>query len=260
MASRIAQALENRKEKSAPSARDKLFFNHLLDATEDKLQLRSEILNNLMAGRDTTASMLSNAWFEIAKHPLVWLRLREEIATLNGSCPTQQQVLDMAYLRAIFLESMRLYPQLPENARMALSDTVLPLGGGKDGKSPIFVPKGKIIIWSSYALHRRRDIYGDDCNEFKPERWLNDQGQETLKPGWAYLAFGGGPRLCLGRKCMKTAWKLAVLTDDPHRKICDDASRVPVGSNRSDLFFTRERRPKELGRGSCPCLHKSEWL
>lgn len=43
-------------------------------------------------------------------------------------------------------------------------------------------------------MHRRKDFYGEDSDEFKPERW------ETLRPGWEYLPFNGGPRICIGRK------------------------------------------------------------
>ncbi|PVI08347.1 cytochrome P450 52A12 [Periconia macrospinosa] len=196
---RIEQAFEKRKTDSTPLASEKLFLNHLMDATDDLARIRSEILNNLMAGRDTTASMLSNAFSEIAKNPKIWKRLREEVCKLDGKPPTREQTLDMPYTRAVFLESMRMYPQVPENGRIALHDTILPLGGGEDGKSPVFVPKGQLVLWSSYALHRRKDIYSEDCNEFKPERWLPQKDQEPLKPGWAYLNFGAGPRLCLGQ-------------------------------------------------------------
>ena len=43
-------------------------------------------------------------------------------------------------------------------------------------------------------MHRRKDYYGEDADEFKPERW------EKLRPGWEYLPFNGGPRICLGRE------------------------------------------------------------
>ena len=67
---------------------------------------------------------------------------------------------------------------VPGNARMAIRDTVLPLGGGEDGQSPLFVPAKTICGWSVYAMHRRRDFYGEDAEEFKPERWDN------LRPSW----------------------------------------------------------------------------
>lgn len=77
---------------------------------------------------------------------------------------------------------------------MSVVDTVLPLGGGPDGKSPIFVPAGRQVGWHLYTIHRRKDIYGEDAEEFRPERW------ETLRPGWEFLPFNGGPRICIGRK------------------------------------------------------------
>lgn len=77
---------------------------------------------------------------------------------------------------------------------MAIVDTVLPLGGGDDGKSPLFVPAKTTLGWSAFAMQRRKDFYGEDADEFKPERW------DTLRPGWEYLPFNGGPRICLGQQ------------------------------------------------------------
>jgi cytochrome P450 len=72
---------------------------------------------------------------------------------------------------------------------MALVDTTLPVGGGPDGKSPIFIKKGQIVVYQVYTMQRRTDLYGEDALEFKPERW------ENLRPGWNYLPFNGGPRI-----------------------------------------------------------------
>ena len=90
--------------------------------------------------------------------------------------------------------ALRIHPVVPGNARMALRDTVIPLGGGPDGKSPVLIPKGETLAWSVYSMHRRKDFYGEDAEEFRPERW------ETLRPGWEYLPFNGGPRICIGRE------------------------------------------------------------
>ena len=73
--------------------------------------------------------------------------------------------------------ALRLHPIVPQNSRIAVRDTTIPLGGGADGKSPIFVRKGQIVIYSVYSMQRREDLYGDDANEFLPERW------ESLRPG-----------------------------------------------------------------------------
>ena len=75
--------------------------------------------------------------------------------------------------------------------------TVLPVGGGPEGKSPILVRPGEAVGYCVYAMHRRKDIYGEDAEAFRPERWEDDMLKQV---GFGYLPFNGGPRLCLGRK------------------------------------------------------------
>lgn len=77
---------------------------------------------------------------------------------------------------------------------MATTDTVLPVGGGPNGKSPVFVAKGTMVNYAVYVLHRRAEYWGPDAEEFKPERW------ESSRPGWEYLPFNGGPRICIGQQ------------------------------------------------------------
>lgn len=71
--------------------------------------------------------------------------------------------------------ALRLWPPIASNARNASQDTVLPRGGGPDGRAPLFVPKGTECRFSTYSMQRRRDLYGQDADEFRPERW------ETLR-------------------------------------------------------------------------------
>ncbi|RAH80287.1 phenylalanine ammonia-lyase [Aspergillus japonicus CBS 114.51] len=78
------------------------------------------------------------------------------------------------------------------NSRTANRDTVLPTGGGADGKSPIFVSKGTMVHIATYAMHRRHDLWGDDAEEFDPDRWLDQ------KQNWKFIPFLGGPRNCIG--------------------------------------------------------------
>lgn len=105
-----------------------------------------------------------------------------------------------------FITVLRLYPSVPINMRQATKSTVLPVGGGPDASSPIFVRKGEAVSYSVYAMHRRKDLYGEDADQFRPDRWEPSSGKtpDLRKIGWGYLPFNGGPRICLGRECAPT--------------------------------------------------------
>lgn len=90
---------------------------------------------------------------------------------------------------------LRLLPPVPVNFRVANKNTSLPVGGGANGHSPIYIKKNTMVAYSVYAMHRRTDLWGQDAHQFRPERW-----EENAKRGWEYLPFNGGPRICLGRK------------------------------------------------------------
>ena len=203
----ITQAVSRRDESTEETnttLKRITFLDQLTTETTDKVRIRSELLNLLLAGRDSTAALMSNVFFELSRRPEIQDRLRQEVATHVGNeLPTFEGIKSMKYLRAILNESLRIHPIVPENARQAVCDTVLPLGGGEDGKSPALVKKGQMVSWSSYAMHRREDLYGKDAAEFNPERWLDDvdgDGRKGLRVGWEYLPFNGGPRICIGRK------------------------------------------------------------
>lgn len=173
--------------------RNYTFLYELLKVTNDPYTLQSETLNVLLAGRDTTASLLAHTFFELARRPDVWAKLQAEVDELGGQPPAYETIKNMKYVKWVLHESLRLRPVVPSNTRIAMKDTVLPVGGGPDEKSPIFVPKGTIVAYSVWAMHRRKDLFGPDAEEFKPERW------EKMRPGWEYLPFNGGPRICIGQ-------------------------------------------------------------
>lgn len=179
-----------------------VFIDELVRQTTDPIQIRSELLNILLAGRDTTASLLTNVWFILSKRPDIWSKLQSEIGTLNGEVPSFEQLKNLKYLKALLNESLRLHPVVPANSREAFEDTTLPIGGGPDGSAPLFIKKGQVVAWSVYSMHRRKDFYGEDAEEFKPERWLDDptSGRKGLRPSWEYLPFNGGARICLGQQ------------------------------------------------------------
>lgn len=95
------------------------------------------------------------------------------------------------------LTVLRLYPQLPVNVRFARKTTLLPVGGGPDGESPVLIRRGAGVGYSVYHMHRRKSLYGEDADEFRPERW---EGSDLEHIGWGFMPFHGGPRICLGSK------------------------------------------------------------
>ncbi|KAK4998888.1 hypothetical protein LTR66_001986 [Elasticomyces elasticus] len=173
-----------------------VFLHELAKQISDPVRIRDETISVLFAGRDTTAGLLSGLWFELARNADVWRKLLAEVDELNGELPTYEVLRNMKFLKYCVSEALRLHPPVPILSKVAIRDTVLPLGGGPDGKAPLFVKKDSILVYSIYSMHRRKDVWGDDAADFRPERWA-DAG---LRPGWAFLPFGGGPRVCLGQQ------------------------------------------------------------
>lgn len=195
---RLAIESKNHPEKKEPGRY--IFAEALAADNDDPKVLRDNMLNILLAGRDTTASLLSSAFFFLSRNHGVWEKLRGCIVEEFGDSEhpkgeiTQAKLKDIPYLRYVLNEVLRLTPPVPLNFRVATKDTSLPVGGGPDRKSPIYVKKGMIVAYSVYAMHRRTDFYGPDAHLFRPERWQN------ARRSWDYLPFNGGPRICLGRE------------------------------------------------------------
>ncbi|KAL2815516.1 n-alkane-inducible cytochrome P450 [Aspergillus granulosus] len=195
-AAEVKKESSDNKEQQGKSKRRHIFSRELAWRTPDRRRVLDEVMNVLLAGRDTTASLLANLFFMLAKNQTIWEKLRREVASLEGRMPTYEELRSLRYVQSCINESLRLHPVVPRNEREAIRDTVLPLGGGPDGLAPVFVSKGTLVCYNLYALHRRTDIYGADANEFRPERWMDGK----LRPRWGYLPFNGGPRICIGQQ------------------------------------------------------------
>jgi len=198
----IQKALEA-ADSNTDSAKRYVFIDALIQETRNKKELRDQCLNVLLAGRDTTACCLTWTLRLLARHPRVLDKLRREIELISGlgsraTLPTQEHLKKMQYLHLVLKEVLRLYPSVPVNSREALKTTVLPLGGGSDGQSPILIRKGEAVGYCVYAMHRRKDLYGHDALEFRPERWEDPNLLQNI--GYGYLPFNGGPRACLGQE------------------------------------------------------------
>ncbi|KAI4380597.1 hypothetical protein MLD38_006770 [Melastoma candidum] len=164
--------------------------------------LRDIILNFMIAGKDTTANTLSWFLYMLCVNPSIQERIVREIEHVIGDEQggtnleefTEKMtdgVLDrMHYLHAALSETMRLYPAVPADGRCAEKDDVLP-----DGYR---VKKGDNVYYLTYAMGRMRNLWGEDAEDFKPERWLKDGTFQSESP-FKFTAFNAGPRICLGK-------------------------------------------------------------
>ncbi|APA14179.1 hypothetical protein sscle_12g089490 [Sclerotinia sclerotiorum 1980 UF-70] len=187
-------------EDDVSGAKEKyIYLDALAKETYDPVDLRSQCLHLLLAGRDTTASLLGWLFLCLAQNPTYYQKLRKIVIENFGTYenPSEITFSDLKRCRDLqyyLNEALRLYPPVPHDVREASKDTTLPFGGGKDGNSKVFVPKGTVIEYSVYVMHRRKEIWGDDADEFRPERW------EGKKVGWEFLPFNGGARVCIGQQ------------------------------------------------------------
>ncbi|KAF9890367.1 hypothetical protein FE257_006034 [Aspergillus nanangensis] len=196
----LARAASPQLEEEKGKKRKYTFLDELVKATTDPIELRSQLLNILLAGRDTTASLLSWTFWLLAAHPGVFHKLRSAVLADFGPYAHHTETITFTalksctYLQHVMNEVLRLYPPVPMNSRRATRDTTLPLGGGVDGKSPIYVRKNEEVGYYVCVMHRLKELWGEDADEFRPDRWA------SRRNGWDYLPFNGGPRICLGQQ------------------------------------------------------------
>lgn len=195
-----ARRKEHARVDMDPLLKTKLFSGDILTlhvdfAKKKGLVMTDEYLRDqctvlLLAGRDTTGSILTSIFQMLAKHPKVEQRVVEEITeVVGGDAPSYDSVKMLKYCDAVFQESLRLYPPAPINFRKAQCDDTLPDG--------TFVPAGSDVQWLPWVQGRNPKLYPDPLS-FKPERWLQDEPATPLFK-FDNPAFHAGKRVCLGR-------------------------------------------------------------
>jgi cytochrome P450 len=151
-------------------------------------QVRDELVTMVIAGHETVASAMSWTLHLLATHPGEQARVHAELdEVLGGRAPAWADLPALARTRAVLDESLRLYPPAWVVSRRAVADDEI------DG---VAVPAGTLVIISPWLLHRRPDVFAEP-EAFRPDRFLGDAARTV--PRGAYLPFGAGPRLCIGR-------------------------------------------------------------
>jgi len=152
------------------------------------LEIRDEVMVTLFGGYEATADALTWTWHLLDEHPAVDETMREEIATvLGGRTPTFEDVTRLTYTAQVAQESMRLYPPFWFYNRTAKDEDEI--GGYR-------IPAGAQILIVPYATHRHPDFWKVP-EAFRPERF--EPSQVAGRPRNAYVPFGTGQRMCVGR-------------------------------------------------------------
>ncbi|XP_052188474.1 alkane hydroxylase MAH1-like [Diospyros lotus] len=165
---------------------------------DDKF-LRDTTLSFFIAGRDTISSALTWFIYLVSTHCSVEAKIIDELKSVvpekepnKWRLFTLEEVNKLVYLHSAICEALRLYPPVPFQHKAPLRPDTLPSGHSVH-------PKTK-ILFSLYAMGRMKFIWGEDCSEFKPERWISEQGTIKHEPSYKFLSFNAGPRTCIGKE------------------------------------------------------------
>ncbi|KAI9093623.1 hypothetical protein K1719_027072 [Acacia pycnantha] len=160
--------------------------------------LRDIVISFILAGRDTTSAALSWFFWILSSRPDVRQEIRDELRAIRcrngknrGEALGYDELREMNYLQAAISETMRLYPPVPVDSKLCLNDDVLPDG--------TVIRKDWFISYHTYAMGRTESVWGKDCCEFKPERWIENGVYRGENP-FRYPVFHAGPRMCLGKE------------------------------------------------------------
>ncbi|CAL1391899.1 unnamed protein product [Linum trigynum] len=166
------------------------------DEKQRRKFLRDIVISFVLAGKDSTSTALTWFFWLVAGNPRVANLIHRELSSLElGQSRRRfgyEELKGLDYLHAALSESMRLFPPVPLNSRLAVEDAVWP-----DGTQ---VRKGWFADYSAYAVGRMEKVWGADVLEFKPERWLDGEGRCKPVDPFRYPVFHCGPRMCLGKE------------------------------------------------------------
>lgn len=186
-------------------------------SAEDEKYCRDVVMNFLLAGRDTTAQALTWTFFRLSQRRDVVDQLRAELeGVFGGGEPSFEGLQNLPYTQAVINEALRLYPSVPKNLKLVSQTDTLPDG--------TVLPAGCWVGHVPYLMGRSEAIWGEDADEFRPERWIG----RDFPSLYTYPVFHAGPRECLGRRMAWLEMKvcLAVLVRRFDFELAQEASEV----------------------------------
>lgn len=164
-------------------------------------QVLASCTSMIFAGSETTAISLSSIFYHVAKHPRVYTKLMAELdeAAATGKIVHRRnrevswtEAQQLPYLDAVIQESFRLHPA----AGLILERYTPPQGIEICGE---YIPGGVIVGCNAWVIHRRKELFGEDIDNFRPERWIEASPERLKAMSGAMFQFGAGARTCIGR-------------------------------------------------------------
>lgn len=253
----IAAAVGARSGDNDRDSRSKyILVDEIVKTTQDPYELRHQLINIFFPARDTAALAFGNIMHFLVRHPTWWEKLRDEVLPLGDTRLDYNLVRELKVVKAIVNEAIRLHPAASRLGRISLRDTVLPKGGGPDGESPLFVPKGRVIEMDVYCVQHSREYYGEDAEEFRPERWT--EGRPRWEAKWQYEPFLGGVRMCPAQNMVLTQVSYLLVRfaqtfakiecRDPVKEYVEQISMTVESRNGAKLALWRDRNAVSLQR------------
>ena len=164
----------------------------------DEEQIRSDAMTFVLAGHETTSSLMTWVMRDLMLRPQLWRQCREEVQRVTGGGPLQAEHLNsLTLIDACIHESFRLRPPVPAVSLQAIDDHWL--DPQVDGKPPIFVQRDVNIFADAYVMQTSKELWGDTAEEYDEQRWVKGS-ERYFKPKHA-VAFNGfsvGSRSCIG--------------------------------------------------------------
>ncbi|KAK9068420.1 hypothetical protein SSX86_012534 [Deinandra increscens subsp. villosa] len=250
---KFAQEVIRQRNKVGPCSNHEDLLSRFMATTKDPTYLRDIVISFLLAGRDTLTSSLTGLFWLLAQQPEIVAAIRTEALTVTQqeAVTTFQQLHELHYLRAVVYEGMRLLPPIQFNSKFCQQDDTLP--------DCTFVKKGTRVTYHSYAMGRMETIWGSDCLEFKPERWLKD-GVFYQETPFKYPVFQAGYRMCLGKELSLVEIKSVILclVQRFDMELANPPGRTPRFSPGLTATFTGGLRLRVRERGGHTSLAQTK--
>ncbi|XP_062181358.1 cytochrome P450 94C1-like [Phragmites australis] len=202
-----AEVIRQRRKLGSAASGDDL-LSRFMGSIDDDKYLRDIVVSFVLAGRDTVASALTAFFLLLSDHPEVVSAIRDEVSRVIGdrddhhTAANSEKLNHMHYVHAALYECMRLFPPVQFDSKFAAGDDTLPDG--------TFVARGTRVTYHAYAMGRMESVWGPDCAEFLPERWLRD-GRFVPECPYRYPVFQGGVRVCVGKELAIMEMKAAIV-------------------------------------------------